>query len=922
MLYGTVVAVEQVLLGSSLVADVAATDTVLVVDHTADFNEDGGLLLLAGATLTYTGLDEGTGTITLASATGVTAETSEPVQVIEAGVPLVQWLAHVALVDPDGDTDSAGDPVPAELPTALVGYFSEGSYDTPVPVELEVAGDTYRVTSQPQVAPVFSGAVLDPLTVPTPRDGLPPGAVTSVATIGALALVFLKWSPVVLNSAGGPQADPVSYDVHVGTSASMPLDGSTLLTTTPGTMVAVRSLPDGTPLQYDTTYWFAVVPYDVDGYGTASAVVGDQMDRAASPDLAVGSVTAAQLASVVILGSTISTRALDSSGNLTGPGLDLTPTGLFSYDSAGNPRVEMPNDSNSPSVFRGDAEIDHLTVSTLTTLQTTLLATGSTLSLASSLANPSNPPSATVTYTTKQYALSLTNMAAWAITSAGLRMAAAVSGTGLFVSTDRGDGTTTIASLAAPGGDAWTFGGMTVGADGTTAYCLVHSAAQAAWFVVTPGTGRYWKLTGTNAPEGTTGYRAPALGYDSASGEFLHAQSLLADGKVRVRRFTLVGTGGTSLGSAGTVAYGTTVTSGTAYAYDLRFVLYGSFDIGSSRYVYGSGTTGATVQVVQTTGTLDTANVWDQPPGVNVAGMVWDGTNFRSPNATGLEYRFENGNKWTASTDSTWFCGYSWRNSTTPAETLVGSSLRTFTMYRRARLVVVTPTLPPGATEARIYLAKGTTAPTVTVASMTANGSTTGTTSPTRTITNASFASLNNFTASTFGTGTPAALQSGAADGAGPLIQLVGNGSGRIGPWSWDAAGNTLTSGSTDTGWVNFTAGTGTIHFAGSTGVTFARYRILNGWCTVQLSRTVLVANDNSASGGNYSNANATASGALPAAARPASSGPNIITMGRMDDTPVTMALTPGGQVILVGGVARAWNVGDPMDVQFVYPVG
>ena len=497
MQYGTVVAVEKGLLGSSLVIPLLATDTVLTVDHTADFNEDGGLLLVAGATLTYTALDEDAGLIYLAAAAGVTADVSEPVQVIEAGTPMVQWYAHVALVD--ADDDSTGDTVPAELPTALVGYFPEGSYDNPVPVELELVRGTYRVTSQPQTAPTLQGSVvLDPTSVPPARDGVVPAAVATVTTLGGLGLIFVKWSVVTTNANGDPQTAPVRYRVYGAPSGSpLPLDATTLLAETAGTMAAVKYLADGTPFAYDTSYAFVVQAYDEDGNAAASPTTNGAMDRAASGDLAVGSVTAATLASVVILGTTISTRTLDANGNLTGPGIDLTPTGLFTYDQSGNKRVEMPDDPNLPNVFRGDAEIDHLTVATLTTLQATLLSQGSTLTMAMSVAAPSNPPTITVGYDTAQYDVNgdWSKVYGWNLcpdTLGVVRRAwlqtnyPSVGFPGFTIWRDLGSSYAGWNAQPTESGDAWQATNFVMAPDNSAPYVIFYSTLHAGWYLTRP----------------------------------------------------------------------------------------------------------------------------------------------------------------------------------------------------------------------------------------------------------------------------------------------------------------------------------------------------------------------------------------------------------------------------------------------------
>ena len=800
MTYGTITAVEAANLGSELVADAVVGATVLAVDYVGDFDEDGGSLLLNGATLSYSTVDVDANTITLSVGIAAAASVGDPVQVVEAGSPAVEWLAHVALAEGEGDGGGdTSDTVAAVIPTALVGYFPEGTYDEPVPVEVQTNGDTFVVVTQPQQPPTFSGALLDPSTVPTPHDGVVPGAVGTAITLGGLGLIFVKWSPVTLNALGGPQVDPVRYRVHVSTTNPVPINDTTLVADTGGTLAVVKALADGTEFSYDTSYYFAVEAYDEDGRGAASPSVSGAMDRTASGDLAAQSVTAAQLAGILVLGSTISTRGMDADGNLTGAGLDLTPDGLFSYDSTGGKRVELPN--TGTYVFRGDAEIDHLTVQTLTTLQATVLAQGATLTMATGVTAPNNPPTVTIGYSNTQH----TDDGYWAN-----RYGLAYDGTYWYTHRTSGGG--------AVYWEQWTAAGKlnafykNYGSWGTTttdtqAFGVTYANGKLYWLsldvdgasfnivesttALVP-TGNFWTIPGNvnvgtriwwDSDADTPSTLGPALGYDSAAGQFLLAQVREDNGnKVRVQRFTLTGTGqyltptwGTTFNT--TYAYQTSAGAG----YNLSFISYGSFDFGSARYVFGNFGS-AMYQVVTTAGALDTANQWDNGT-TATRGLWWDGVNFYVTTSTGKRLRYEAGNKWTATADATWYVAYAWRNATTPAETVL-SPVTTFTMKKRARVQAYTPALPAGVTEARVYYSKGATAPDTTKQSMTAAGSTTGTTQPSLLSAAVLFTPLNNFTVPTFGSAAPALVQSTATDSAGALVKLSGDGSARLGPLS------------------------------------------------------------------------------------------------------------------------------------------
>lgn len=175
MTYGSVESVEARKLGSELTAAAAVGASTLAVEITFDFDEDGGLLLLNGATLAYTTVDEATATITLTAPLATAAAVDDPVQVVDdTGAVAVEWVANVA-------TDE-GDTKPATIPTALIPYFPEGSYADPVWVRigLDEDGGGYVVRSQPDREASFDGgAVWNPhssrrmnqVTIPTSASG-------------------------------------------------------------------------------------------------------------------------------------------------------------------------------------------------------------------------------------------------------------------------------------------------------------------------------------------------------------------------------------------------------------------------------------------------------------------------------------------------------------------------------------------------------------------------------------------------------------------------------------------------------------------------------------------------------------------------------------------------------------------------------
>jgi hypothetical protein len=171
MTRGTVTSVAANPLGSELITDAAAGDTVLFVDMADHFaEEDGGQLLLNGALLSYDSADPDAETVTLSSPLAVAASVGDFVAAVEAGKAAVEWVADVAIDD--------GDTIPAVIPTSLIAFFPEGTYDDEVTANIALVDDEYEVTSQPQRDPSFDGqvvynphATLIPNVVSIPGDG-------------------------------------------------------------------------------------------------------------------------------------------------------------------------------------------------------------------------------------------------------------------------------------------------------------------------------------------------------------------------------------------------------------------------------------------------------------------------------------------------------------------------------------------------------------------------------------------------------------------------------------------------------------------------------------------------------------------------------------------------------------------------------
>jgi|GEM_PF-6952182 len=386
---GRVVSVVTRTAGDVLAEAATSGATTLVVDDVYPFSEDGGGLSIDGSnTILYTATDDDASTITLAAPL---ADDYEAGAVVDA-LPLAPEKVASIVQDDEGEA------IPARVLHTLDAFLPEGVRDPDAQESVLLLGDgdewvVLDVIGRP--AQVDGAAVVGPLPNADLSDGFPPPSSPTPVTIAGLRQVFVKWDLVV-------NKDLVKYQVHVTTdpdaAVPVPDDPATMLDPTPATMVAVSALPDGTPPEYDTTYYFAVIATDLDGAAEPSPWVAGQMDRAASGDLVAGAVTTETLDAVLAIlgllqigGGLIElsppTAEDDGQGGLTLGG------GIIIRDPAnptGEPLVRLhPNGCT----FRGQVVADIITV-----LQDLLingdarLASGSTFTLSNGVADPIQAP--------------------------------------------------------------------------------------------------------------------------------------------------------------------------------------------------------------------------------------------------------------------------------------------------------------------------------------------------------------------------------------------------------------------------------------------------------------------------------------------------------------------------------------------------
>jgi hypothetical protein len=199
--YGKIVSVDVVPLGDNLAADVTAGASSITVEDAADFDEDGGQLLLAGTVYAYSTWTEddatGVGTITLTGSTvaanafeGDAVAVYDPLYLVAAS----DKVAQVEVVGDDGNVDM----LEAGIALHLVDKLDEGVRgNNGEQVKLELEGDEWVVVDIPGLGdPSASGTLFK-------RDAM------TVAAVGAQTFALaheplpdslhLRWEPINLD---------------------------------------------------------------------------------------------------------------------------------------------------------------------------------------------------------------------------------------------------------------------------------------------------------------------------------------------------------------------------------------------------------------------------------------------------------------------------------------------------------------------------------------------------------------------------------------------------------------------------------------------------------------------------------------------------------------------------------------------------
>lgn len=252
---GLVLEVSILPAGTKLTADHPISSTVLNVQDTLAFDEAGGSVSINGVIYLYSALDSEQSTMTLT--TGLTTLVEEGTSVLLNPPGEEKW----ATVDQELGEDMIIARVPHWLADKLPDGIREESERESVIIAVQYDG--WTVTDIVGQQPAINAQYIDAVPPDFTSDDQAPDSSPQPVVIGGVGSYFLSWTPVANH-------DPVTYSVYASASAGFTKDATTLVGTTSGSTMTVRTLTNGTPFAWDTNYYFAIRAEDIDGPGPAS----------------------------------------------------------------------------------------------------------------------------------------------------------------------------------------------------------------------------------------------------------------------------------------------------------------------------------------------------------------------------------------------------------------------------------------------------------------------------------------------------------------------------------------------------------------------------------------------------------------------------------------------------------------------------
>jgi hypothetical protein len=516
-------------------------------------------------------------------------------------------------------------------------------------------------------------------------------------------VLFVRWAPIA-------NPTPVDVDVHISDTSGFTPDATTLHSTVNGTQVSIRSLPDGTPLEYVTTveteeggttapkeYYIVLQAHNDAGTAPPSAEASGHMVQINSGDIAAayvyaGNIVADQIqggrldSEVIVGGDIYAEGAAGERVSLSGSGFSVTgpiPPG----EAQGPIYVNFPTDGAKPNIFSGTVEARTLEVVEGATLRgaANQVASQGTLQISSGVQAPQSQPATEISRPTVEIDTSTTRVGADNLLGRFALDPAACygltwDGTHWYTAQIRsdwfGEGTRIWQISATGATSAWT---EIMGA----VYGLAHVGGNLYGVVDGTSIGTGWtlaRITSTGNVVGETynrinDNRHPTLGTDGAL--LLVGEREQGTNALFIRSYSPSNLG--AITTTRTTASGTL--TGDAHP---GGVAMGTFDFGDSviRIVttWRGGPNGD-YMVCDASGNRRTQDDWPRAA-YNLRSFCWDGTQFCGLNASAGVITKYTGLKWTTES-SKWWVGYSWADTDT-------TSSRTATVNTGASSSIIT----------------------------------------------------------------------------------------------------------------------------------------------------------------------------------------------------------------------------------------
>lgn len=716
LLQGTVMEVHTNPKGSLIAVDTAINATVLPVESTTDFSEDGGDILVLDTVLSYINV--------LAEESSLTLSAPLPFAVVAEDAVLVHPLAEEkrALVQLSEDEEAQ----PCRIPHDLQDRFTDGIRDEAEreSVYVEFDGSDYILYDAVDKVPNIDGTYIDPETLPAPPE---PGPTEPPASSPTFEVQVLFRS-LVVKTAAIDMYTTLTYEVSTDSSFTSII----LSVATRQTFVQLSPVPAGTDL------WIRVTASNDLGSATPSAASGPHQTRMIDPSDVTDAILVANevysqtgyfgdIIADQILGGRVTTPLLLAAAIRTaesGSRIEVKEDGIFAYDHNDELVVSIPAavDEDNPPWFKGNITAGGLLVEGGAEFRgASQVSPGAEIVLDQGVVAPTTQPSLATgiyqTVTPSGIPAGLTS------TPHDIRWNSTTSRWEVLVGTNGSASVTyQIYQLTADGvydGILFTSSAITVPADYIGVLMrFVSGTANGIWlkFERTSGTTFTFYIRSVNASGAwTTDITvAPVAGADpvtideDASGNlvvwFDNYDNGDAEGSVRARS--------TGNHQSWVVLPFTPAEWGAPHR-----VLNGSFDLGSTHWVVLSRD--GDLWVYNSSKVRDTNRSWPMRT-TNSWAIAWDGTHFWDlvPDSWSsfTMAKYEGGTHFWTSGSAKWWSAFAWYDDVgTLHETNLGP-IASITMKKRSKLRVSGVSVPIGAGDddikaARVYVGKGATQP-------------------------------------------------------------------------------------------------------------------------------------------------------------------------------------------------------------------